>query len=75
MSTLLTDSDVAAHFDISREQVQRRCLAGQWPHMRVGKAYRFKAEHLAAIEALCEVKAAPETAAQTWGVKSRSKSA
>jgi len=68
----LTDTEVADQFGISKEQVQRRCAAGQWPHMRVGKAYRFKAEHVAAIEALCEVKPRETTADETWGRKRRS---
>jgi excisionase family DNA binding protein len=67
----LTDTDVAEQFGISKEQVQRRCAAGQWPHMRVGKAYRFKAEHVAAIEALCEVPVRLKTADESWGRKRR----
>ena len=66
-----SDRYVAWMFGVSREQVQRRCHAKQWPHFRVGKSYRFKAEHITAIEALCEVKPEPQTNAQLWGVKGR----
>lgn len=52
----LTDRDVAATFGISWQQVQQRCKAGQWPHLRVGRKYRFTTEHVEQIAALVEVK-------------------
>ena len=74
MSLLLPD-DVAAHLGINRELVIARCRTGEWPHMRVGKFYRFTPMQLEAIEAACTVAPktpAPEqTAAQSWGVISR----
>lgn len=70
MSPYLTDRDVADRFGISVPKVHRLCANG-WPHMRVGRDYRFTAAHIAAIEQLCERTATPETPADTWGVKTR----
>lgn len=72
MTSYITDSEVADQFGKSKEFVQRMCNTGQWPHMRIGKSYRFKADHVSAIEALCEVKPTPQTNAETWGRKRRS---
>lgn len=67
MSAYLTDADLAEQFGRSREFVQRMCRTKQWPHMKVGKSYRFKAHHVAAIEALCDVQAtAPVDPGLTW---------
>ena len=72
----LSDRDVAEMFDISWQQVQARCLAKQWPHLKVGRAYRFKAEHVKAIEAMHEVlPAEPQQQSETWGRKTRSPNA
>lgn len=70
----LTDVEVAEQFGKSKEFVQRMCRSKQWPHMQVGKAYRFKAEHVSAIEALCEQQVSSQTPAETWGRKRRSAS-
>lgn len=70
MSALLSDKDLAERFDITVEKVRDLCRHG-WPHMRIGRVYRFSQAHLAAIEALCEVKPAPQSAAQTWDRVSR----
>lgn len=68
--SFLTDHEVAALFRISWEQVQQRCRAGQWPHLKIGRKYLFKPEHVEQIAALCEVKP-KTTSAQTWGRKTR----
>lgn len=70
MNALLSDKDLAERFDITVEKVRDLCRNG-WPHMRIGRVYRFSQAHLAAIEALCEVKPAPQSAAQTWDRVSR----
>lgn len=68
----LTDRDVAAHFGVSWQQVQQRCKTGQWPHLRVGRKYRFTPAHLEQIEAMSEVRPAVSPGqANTWGRKSR----
>lgn len=68
----LTDRDVAKKFGISWQQVQQRCKAGQWPHLRVGRLYRFTTKHVEQIERLHEITPAqPEAQAQTWGRKKR----
>lgn len=68
----LTDRDVASHFGISWQQVQARCKAGQWPHLRIGRTYRFTPRHVELIESLTEVlPAEPESQAETWGRKKR----
>lgn len=70
MSAFLSDREVADEFGISWEQVQQRCRTGQWPHLRIGRRYLFKPEHVEQIAALCEVK--PQaTPAETWGRKTR----
>lgn len=71
MTTYLTDADVAQRFNKSREFVQRQCKAG-WPHMRVGKSYRFTEAHIRAIEALCEAAPAPATPAKAFDRVGRS---
>jgi excisionase family DNA binding protein len=70
----LTDQEVADRFGKSKAFVQRMCQAKQWPPMRIGKSYRFKTEHVAAIEALCEVKPAVAPG-KTWGLAPGSKAA
>jgi hypothetical protein len=74
VSEYLTDKDVATTFDISFQQVQQRCKKGQWPHIRIGRKYRFTPDHVAAIAKLHEV-APPDrpdtTAGNTWGQKTR----
>jgi hypothetical protein len=70
-TVLLSDRDVATHLGISWQQVQKRCRSGQWPHLRIGRRYLFKAEHIEQITALCERKPAEITAAATWGFKTR----
>jgi hypothetical protein len=68
---LLTDREVAAIFRISWQQVQNRCRAGQWPHLRVGRQYRFTPEHIEQITELCTVTPQPVTSDETWGRKRR----
>lgn len=69
-----SDRYVAWALGKSQEFVQRMCRSKQWPHMQVGKSYRFKAEHISAIEALSEVKTA-ETPGKAWGLAPGSRAA
>lgn len=70
MSDFLSDREVAAEFGISWEQVQQRCRAGEWPHLRIGRKYLFRPEHVEQIAVLCEVNPQPSPA-DTWGLKTR----
>lgn len=74
MSLLLPD-DIAAHLGVHREFVVNHCRSGEWPHIRIGKLYRFTPLQLEAIESLCtvapKVPAPEETAAQSWGLVTR----
>ena len=73
MSLLLPD-DVAAHLGVTREFVMTNCRTGRWPHIKVGKHYRFSPLQLAAIEELCTVTpAAPDTTTGSWGVVTRNR--
>lgn len=71
MSSLLNDKQVAERFDLTVDKLRRLCKSEGWPHMRMGSSYRFTEAHVAAIEAMSEVKPAPETPAESWGVKTR----
>jgi len=70
MSTWLTDHELAAEFGISWQQVQQRCRTGQWPHLKVGRKYRFTPEDVAQIIETFVVKPVT-TPAETWGRKTR----
>lgn len=71
-----TDRDLAAHLGKSLGFVQAQCRSKAWPHLRVGKSYRFTDAHVNAIASLLEVAAkTPESQAATgtpaaqWGLK------
>lgn len=68
----LTDNEIAERVGKSKWFVQEQCKRNGWPHLRVGKSYRFTAEHVAAIDALLERKTQPAApAANPWGRKAR----
>lgn len=69
----VTDADLASSLGKSREWVHAQCRSG-WPHMRVGKSYRFTAEQVAAIEAMLTATrdVAPVISENPWGAKGRS---
>lgn len=70
----LTDDELAERIGKSKWFVQEQCKAKHWPHLRIGKSYRFTAAHVDAIEALLEVKvdATAPAVANRWGRKGRS---
>jgi excisionase family DNA binding protein len=67
---LSTVDDVAALLQISPDNVKRRASAGEFPHVRIGRVIRFKAEHIEQIVRDHEVAAKTEPA-NPWGTKRR----
>lgn len=74
----LTDDEMAERYGKGRWFVQTECRAGRWPHLRVGRSFRFTEEQVASIDALLEVKPkakpvadAPVVSVKAWGVKGR----
>ena len=71
-TTFLTDADVAARFGISKQQVQDNCRDGRWPHIKIGRRYRFTE---AIIDEIANLERRPASAAVTnangWGVVKR----
>ncbi|MFS0717586.1 helix-turn-helix domain-containing protein [Arthrobacter sp. 1P04PC] len=51
---MLTAAELAARLNVSTDTVRRKCTAGQWPHTRIGRLYRFTEEHYQAIIATPE---------------------
>lgn len=70
-ATTFTADDLADRYGHSREYVLRAAREGKWPHLRVGRQVRFTEAHVAAIDAMHEVKATAATAAASWGRKTR----
>lgn len=68
----LTDADMATRVGKSREWVHDQCRAG-WPHLRVGKSYRFTTEQVKRIEELLTPKpaATPTPEANPFGYRGR----
>lgn len=64
-------ADIAQALDVSQDFVRRRCASRTWPHLRIGRAIRFTAEHYADIVKRTEVSTAPASAAQSWGRRTR----
>jgi predicted DNA-binding transcriptional regulator AlpA len=60
---------VGAELGISREQVIRRCRTKEFPHVRIGQAYRFTDDDVAAIIAAHRVEPVSEVseAENPWG--------
>ena len=75
MTDWLTDGDLATLIGKGRAFVQDRCRSQEWPHIRVGKSYRFTPEHVAQITALLTVQPQQTPAgevADSWGRRGRS---
>ncbi len=69
MTDLLTAADVAETFGRTPGWVNGQCRAKRWPHVKVGKSYRFTAEQVAQIVALLTVgPSEPDAAEQSWDV-------
>lgn len=45
----LTAAEVAANLKVEVETVYRMCRSGKWPHLKVGRLYRFTPEQYQAI--------------------------
>ena len=76
MSTdpLLTHKDVATVLGIHWATVLDHCKAGDWPHIKVGRYYRFEDAQVEAIKNLHRVTPAPVEPvdeANPWGVRTR----
>lgn len=69
--SLLRPEDIAEHLGSTREEVIRQCRAGRYPHVRVGKHYRFTEADRDAITDLLAVKPKEPNNASTWGVVTR----
>lgn len=71
----ITDDELAERVGKSKWFVQEQCKAERWPHLRVGKSYRFTTAHVDYIDALLEVgvkDAAPVAEPENpWGRKGR----
>lgn len=63
---LSTPDDLAQVLRISARQVTRRAATGEFPHLRLGRAFRFTDDHVAQIIATHEVAAAREPESP-WG--------
>ena len=46
---LMTSAQVAASLKVSTETVHRMCRSRKWPHVKVGRLYRFTAANYEAI--------------------------
>lgn len=69
-SALMTDVEMAETLGISVDSVRRRCRAGQFPHIRIGRTYRFTPEDLAAIIRTHRAEQ-PAVSTNPWGVRRR----
>lgn len=67
---LLTDTDVAERFEMSVDEIRRRCRSGEFAHVRIGRKYRFTEDDLTAIVE-AHRREANVTAANPWGVRTR----
>jgi excisionase family DNA binding protein len=70
--TLRTDADLADLLSIPREQVVRRARAGEFPHVRIGRRYRFTDDDVKAIIAAHHRETVP-VPENPWGVRRRGK--
>ncbi len=70
----LTPEDLADCFHVDREQIVRRCRSGEFPHLRIGRAYRFSEADIEAIFQIVrrEPKVVP---ANPWGSRRRGRKA
>jgi len=68
----LTDRDLAKVVGKSAEYVRSQCATRKWPHLKVGRSYRFTAGHVEHIASLLEiVPTEASAAAQSWGRRKR----
>lgn len=66
---LLTTAEVAETFGRSAEWVQQQCRSKKWPHVKVGKTYRFTVEQAEEIiRLLTVVPDEPDAAEQSWDI-------
>lgn len=49
--SFLTESDVAAHFDVNKSTVRRWRGAGKLPYFRVGSVVRYRVEDVETFDA------------------------
>lgn len=49
LEVLMTSAQVAASLKVSKETVHRMCRIGKWPHVKVGRLYRFTEANYQAI--------------------------
>lgn len=45
----MTSAEVAARLNVSTETVHRMCRSRKWPHVKVGRLYRFTEANYQAI--------------------------
>lgn len=49
---LYTTTEIAAILRITKETVWKKCRNNEWPHMQVGRHYRFAESDLMEIQAI-----------------------
>lgn len=64
-------TEVGERYGHSRAYVLEQARRGNWPHLKVGRSVKFTDAHLAAIDAMHEVKAKQSVAAASWGRRTR----
>ncbi|MEZ2373084.1 helix-turn-helix domain-containing protein [Arthrobacter sp. RCC_34] len=47
-----TAPEISEFFRVGTETVWRKCRNREWPHMRIGRHYRFSAENISEIQQL-----------------------
>lgn len=69
----MTADEAAKRLQMNADTLVKKCRALQWPHHRLGRAYRFTEGDIAAILALTAVTPAKKAKAeQSWGRRGRS---
>ncbi|MBP3044849.1 helix-turn-helix domain-containing protein [Arthrobacter jiangjiafuii] len=61
---LITSAELAARFQVSTETVHRMCRTNKWPHVKVGRLYRFTQEQYETIVTPPAPKQQPRTQRQ-----------
>ena len=61
---LMTSAELAAKFQVTTETVHRMCRTNKWPHVKVGRLYRFTQEQYETIISPPVVKQQPRTQRQ-----------
>lgn len=70
LNRLVTDATMATLLGCSLDEVRRRCRTGEFPHVRIGRKYRFTPDDYAAIVA-GHRREANVTDANPWGIRRR----